>query len=140
MASFRDLQPLSYFGGEHELLRAVGWLGADQDFQKGAVAPELVEKLKSLLREPFQPVAFAGPHECELCQFDAPSGSSNVFVPGDGIIYVMPELAIHYMAAHHYKPPEEFQQAVLDCPPMGTLDYRRAFLQNGGRSLIAPAG
>lgn len=96
--------------------------------------------MKALLARAFQPVIFVGFHECELCQFDRPVGSSNLFIPGDGVIYVMPELAVHYMAAHHYQPPAEFQEALMQYPAMGTMDYRRAFLENGGRSLTTADG
>ena len=136
MATFKDLEPLTYFGA-HDKLLAVGWLGTECDFETGTVSTEFVERTKELLRDPFQPFIFAGPHACELCQFDRPMGFANLFVPGDGFLYVMPELAVHYMAAHHYKPPDGFREALLQCPDMGTQAYRIAFLDNGGRSFMS---
>ena len=53
-------------------------------------------------------------------------GFKNVFVPADAKIYVAPELILHYIDQHGYAPPSEFQQAVLDCPTMRSIDYLRA--------------
>jgi len=137
MAIYEDLEPIAEFGEEHSRqLRAVGWLEAASVFPTGRVENRFIERLKELLEAPFQPAVSPGVHECELCQFGGPLGTRNLFVPGDGVLYVMPELALHYMGAHHYLPPEEFRDAVLACPDMGTMDYRRKFLANGGRGLV----
>ncbi len=137
MAAYVDLDPLPYFGSEHgEHLRAIGWLAGGIAFRTGPVAPEFVERIKELLASAYEPVKLLGFHQCDLCQFDGPHGGTNLFVPGAGILFVMPELAVHYMAAHHYQPPTEFQEAVLGCPAMASMDYRRAFLENGGRGLV----
>ena len=41
-----------------------------------------------------------------------------VFAPG-GRIYIAPNMIYHYVTVHHYKPPDEFIQALRDgpCPP-----------------------
>jgi hypothetical protein len=44
----------------------------------------------------------------------------NSFVPGDGFLYVFPNLITHYMRVHAYAPPAEFCEAVLRCPPVDT--------------------
>ncbi|WP_154668261.1 hypothetical protein [Pseudoduganella violaceinigra] len=43
---------------------------------------------------------------------------------------------VHYVAAHRYLPPQIFIDAVLACPAMNSMDYKRALLANGGRSLV----
>jgi len=136
---YPDLTP---FGMEAPFsnLRTVGWLESGHEFPIGTVATEFITQLKYLLVSPFQPFCSAGIHHCSLCQFDGPHGVNNLFVPGNGVIFIMPELAVHYMAAHHYRPPEVFQDAVLACPEIRSMDYKRALLANGGRGLVGGAG
>jgi hypothetical protein len=52
-------------------------------------------------------------------------------VPGDAKIYLAPELILHYIDQHGYAPPSEFQQAVLDCPTMRSIEYLRAISELG---------
>ena len=136
MTTYRDLEPLTYFGPElAEVLRAVGWLGRDQSFETGPVSRPFYERLVALLERPYQPIAFAGLFECELCQFEGTYGAANLWVPAEGVLMVGPELIKHYINAHYYQPPEAFQAAVLACPDMNSRDYKRAFLANGGRRI-----
>ncbi|HTN01487.1 hypothetical protein [Planctellipticum variicoloris] len=141
MTFYADLQPLDYFGKEHKsVLRAIGWLRGGQPFSTGDVEESLFERLKVLTSRALQIAAIPGIHQCDLCQFDGPGGSRNLLIPGDGVIYAMPELAIHYIAAHWYQPPEEFQRAVLTCPDTDSMEYKRALLANGGRGMFAARG
>ena len=135
MASFRDLEPCRYLPLECEALIAVGWLGSNDEYPRGVVSEQFFSKLKSLCDSPWQPVVSAGCHPCSLCQFDAPAFSDNVFVPHGGKIYVAPVGVVHYIAAHRYLPPPVFIEAVLACPPIQSMEYKRAILANGGRSL-----
>jgi hypothetical protein len=141
MAWFEDLAECTYF---HPLrvsaLRAVGWLECGRPFSLGAVDPRVYSKLKELSADPWQPFVFAGHHSCDLCTYEpGASGSGNVFVPGDTVIYVCPELVVHYMNAHGYQPPAVFCSAVLACPEMRSMAYLRAILKNGGRELVQEA-
>ena len=45
----------------------------------------------------------------------------------------------HYIAAHWYRPPDVFLEAVRACPPMRSMDYMKALLANGGRGLVRRA-
>src|SRR5262245_45573397 len=113
MAWHEDLSPCGYFGEEaRRVLRSVGWLEAGRPFQAGPVRRAVYVKLCALGKEPWAPVVFAGPHFCDLCQYGGSSGVANVFIPGDGFLYVCPVLITHYMNAHHYRPPEAFCEAV----------------------------
>ena len=93
-------------------------------------------KLKELCSAPWQPIVSGGFHCCELCQFDAPRFSDNVFVPYRGKIYVAPVAIVHYISTHWYRPPQIFVDAVLTCAPMHSMDYNKAMFANGGRSLV----
>src|ERR1043165_5309086 len=115
MTAYRDLERIDLFEGPGFL--AVGWLERDTSFPTGLTPASVFQRLEVLLADPFQPVVSAGKHACTLCQFKSErSGSINLFVPGNGVIYVCPELVLHYINAHHYAPPTEFCDAVLQCP------------------------
>ena len=137
LTHFEDLAACDYFGEDAaHALRAVGWLGVDQHFPTGPTEATAFAKLKDLLRDPWQPTVRCGVHHCELCQYDPPSGQANLFVPNGTMIFVCPELIVHYIAAHHYRPPEEFLDAVLACPETRTMQYKKLLLESGGRVLM----
>jgi hypothetical protein len=117
---------------------AVGWLGTEAAFETGRVSEPFFCRLKDLCSAPWQPVASCGFHVCEFCQFDAPAFSANGFVPHQGKIYVAPVAIVHYIAAHWYRPPQIFADAVMTCPPVRSMDYKKAILANGGRNLLTP--
>jgi len=140
---FEDLSPCDYFGPPELAphLRDVGWLERGRPFLVGPVDRRIYDCLLELRKDPWQPAVTPGLHACDLCQFDAEAlGNANLFIPGIGLLYLCPELIVHYMNAHHYAPPPEFCEAVLACPPMRSMDYRRALLANGGRPLVRWAG
>ena len=139
MAAIADLAPCNYFPVECEALVAVGWLDKDAKFEVGSVSPEFYQKLKKLCAKPWQPMAAGGFHVCDLCQFDGPTFSANVFIPYRGKIYVAPVAIVHYIGTHMYRPPEIFVDAVLACPLVDTMDYKKAVLANGGRPLVKPS-
>ncbi|RYE85593.1 MAG: hypothetical protein EOO75_16820 [Myxococcales bacterium] len=126
----------------------MGWLEREAAYSRGEVSGEFFEALVRLLVEPWQPFISAGRHRCSLCRFSGgPAqfthgehtvlvGVSNVFVPGNGVIYVAPSLVVHYIDAHGYRPPDGFIEAVLGCPPMGTMPYLRALKAIDGGALL----
>jgi hypothetical protein len=138
MAWFADLSTCDYFGDEAAaILRAVGWLERGRPFPTGALDRNVYDKLVELARDPWQPAVACGVHDCNLCRFEPESrGVKNLYVPGSGCLYVCPELIVHYVNAHAYVPPPEFCQALLACPPMRSMPYRRAILASGGRRLV----
>jgi hypothetical protein len=138
MAWFADLSPCSYFGQEHaDYLRAIGCLERGHDFTSGTVNVTVYRRLVELLQTPWQPGYFMGVHGCQLCRYEpGHHGNKNLFVPGVGVVYVCPELVVHYMNAHGYAPPHEFCQAVLSCPEMSTRHYFKALVDGGARKLV----
>ena len=152
MTWYADLGPIDYFHvPEPSPLRAVGWLDGDHPFHTGPTTGDDFERLCELLVEPWAPWAFAGAHPCELCAHTGGPGSlqfrghhvqlgaQNVFVPAGSLLYVAPSLIVHYIDAHQYRPPEEFMAAVRACPPMRSMDYKRALLDAGGSALLRVA-
>ena len=138
MSWYADLAPCDYFGDEHAgSIRSVGWLERGHAFRRDAIDEAIFNRLQELLSNPWSPFVTVGVHVCDLCQFFPEAhGSSNLFVPGSGFLWVCPELICHYMNAHGYAPPSEFCRAVLNCPDLHTTEYRKAFLENGGRAMI----
>jgi hypothetical protein len=136
MTWFGDLEPCTYFSAP-EVMRAVGWLEQGREYATGSTPRAVYDRLRELFVEPFAPVALGGAHMCDLCQFDGPGGAANIWIPGDGFLYVCPKLILHYIGTHSYMPPAEFQQAVLRCPDTRSIEYKKAFLANGGREFLA---
>jgi hypothetical protein len=110
---------------EGACIRAIGWLSSAHDFPKGEVPPQFLEKLREHLKDPWQTVAFWGYHKCDLCppHVNAACGKDNLWIPGNGVVYVAPAMVLHYIEAHQYKPPDEFIAAVLECPEQKSPEY-----------------
>jgi hypothetical protein len=133
-----DLAPLDYFGPElAKVCVAVGWLDREFPFATGPSDVRVYRRLQELRRDPFQPFIAAGGHLYNLCQFDAEgSDGTNLFIPAHGSLLVAPALVVHYVNAHHYQLPPTFADAVLACPDMRSMDYKRLFLESGGREIM----
>ena len=148
MTHYADLSICDYLGSGQAL--AVGWLDLEHDFSRGRVDRGCFETLAGLLVDPWQPAVAVGRHECQFCAFTGgPAelrvgdvsvriGASNVFVPSREAIYVAPSTILHYIDAHEYLPPEVFRRAVLECPPMRSMQYLRAIREHGLKHLRAP--
>jgi hypothetical protein len=154
MAHFEDLTECSYLPGSEGLgFKAVGWLEPGYPYHNGEVTAEFFEKLLGLLQSPWAPpVAAAGIHRCGLCRFTGGraefgcqfglkprryrfSGVGNgfLFVPYSGTLFVSPTSVAHYIDAHQYSPPSEFQNAVVACPEMRSSAYLRELLATPAR-------
>ena len=105
-------------------VRAIGWLSASHPYPKGGVTKEFVDALQRNIDMAWQPVAAGGRHTCEFCKSNPAKGGGNVWIPGNGVVYVAPELVLHYIDAHGYKPPDEFVDATLACPEQKSDEYR----------------
>jgi hypothetical protein len=123
-------------------LRAIGWLEHPHHFSTGATPPPLVSKLQNLVQQThatFTHYNFRGVMFCSICKsegFTSPGpiwSQENIFVPGDGAVYVAPGGVVHYVEAHSYLPPREFIDAVLKCPDYNSSEFRDALrAANGG--------
>jgi hypothetical protein len=161
MAWFADLTPCTYFQPHSDKLLAVGWLERDHPFEQGPADLAFCDRFAEMIWNQGRhfPDAFFGSHGCTLC--DTPDaqrnsdgsrtvesyglglggmsyngvktdvGITNIFVPGEGVVYVAPSLVLHYMVDHGYLPPPEFREALLRCPPVGSDAYYDAFERNG---------
>ena len=150
MTTYSDLSECDYFPFSHTSgLLAVGWLGADQEFSIGEVSDQFLLRLAQIIQNPWSPpVVTGGAHSCELCHqggytstkfkdYSLPSASSmNLFVPFDGKLYVAPEGIGHYIFCHRYRPPGVFIEAVLSCPPVRSIEFKKLLLSCGGREIL----
>jgi hypothetical protein len=139
MSYFEDLTPYEYDLGpttwkgqsspSNKVLN-IGWLSRSNSFAKGSVPDEGLEKLFELCKTCVNQMR--GFHVCEFCEsprafshFSAERdgercwlGSAEIRVRGrSGTFYACPNLIYHYMKDHHYLPPQEFIDAVLQMPP-----------------------
>jgi hypothetical protein len=141
MTHYADLSECSYFQFEtNGYLKSVGWLDRAHEYPIGEIGQMEYCKLVELMNDPFQPGMFGGHHTCNICQFDGATGSHNLFIPGNGVIYVCPELITHYIACHRYKPPMEFLEAAMKCPDTRSMEYKKLLLVNNGRFLVRGNG
>jgi hypothetical protein len=141
MAYYQDLERCTYFD-EHEAasldLTAVGWLEAPHPYERGSVSPDFSGRLFALLQSVWDPIRFRGGHTCDLCHLEfyeqkndagqvVDIGATNLFVPkrGDAGLFVAPSLILHYVSNHSYRPPSEFQDAVMACPGTNSSAYFR---------------
>ncbi len=113
----------------------VGWLAAGIPWPKGDVPSQFVHKLWMRCEHPV--IETRGLHWCEFCSGQAGEivsqaysgktmlvGSAEIRVWGtDGKVYAAPNMIIHYVIEHNYRPPNEFIQAVLDAPMPGSPEY-----------------
>lgn len=137
MASIPDLSPCTYFGFDPgDTLLAIGWLERGDEFATGRMDDRVYRRLGELARQPWEFFIYRGFHSCSLCQYDGAESTANLFIPGDGVIYACPELIVHCIDAHWYRPPEQFQAAVVRCADQNSMEFKRRFLEHGGRRVL----
>jgi|GEM_PF-2666829 len=119
-------------------VQSVGYLNRGDTFPTGATSTAAYDALKAIVDCDVNPigVASSGMHQCDICQFDGPFGKSNdVWIPHGSIMFVCPSLITHYIAAHRFLPPSDFLDAVLTCPDMQSMAYKKAFFSAGGSEI-----
>jgi hypothetical protein len=112
--------------GDH--VRAIGWLNPDHPFSKGEVPAGFLVRLKEFTARSgnsAEPLYFGGAggfHTCEFC--GKAHGIGNFGVPSGDLLFVAPELVVHYIEQHGYRPPAEFVTAVLRSPLPDSEEYQ----------------
>lgn len=119
----------------------VGWLDRAHAFDKQVPSAETLDLLWSFCC--VSVVQTRGIHECVFC--DPPRtvyatrngkrlllGTSEIRVfSNNGRIYAAPNLIYHYIRTHHYKPPEEFLQALNQGPRPPAPEYFERLREHG---------
>jgi hypothetical protein len=148
-----DLSRIQYHRGPCDAdewacpLLSVGWYEVPEELPRGEAPAALVTRLEEFLdavRECYGTFHFRGLHQCTLCDpgncYDEEPpflSNLNLWVPATECVYLMPGLALHYLTAHGYLPPQDFIAAVMVCPVPGTEAYHEA-LRAANRGLPVP--
>jgi hypothetical protein len=104
-------------------LCAVGWI-EKPGFSTGAVPDDCIEALvvahaKAIVRD-----GTRGIHSCAICSRTRPRirwrdqtvhllGYGHYLVQLGEMVYMAPELLLHYIRGHRYRPPDEFVEATI---------------------------
>lgn len=105
---------------------AFGGLDGAHPFRSGTCPAEVVDALEEAARHPVDQTR--GHHVCVLCppREVGPTphetakgdvlqlGSASIEVMVDGTRWVAPTLVLHYVAVHHYQPPEAVLHALRE--------------------------
>lgn len=129
MTYFPDGSPYSFLETQEEgRLVNIGWLSTGHSYSTGTVPEDLVRLLALLCRNGVQRTR--GLHRCEFCvrpevALRTPPTSScdeeGEFIVGgaeirlpcqSGVTFAGPDMIIHYVTEHSYRPPNEFLDAL----------------------------
>ncbi|KKN69316.1 hypothetical protein LCGC14_0441750 [marine sediment metagenome] len=98
---------------------AVGYLDITEDYQKGPVSQNFINKLR-IIYNTGAVLMTAGHHDCEFCidkgnyKNKATSSCEKTIVDEENNIeYKFPQMIFHYIEEHGYQPPEEFVLFIL---------------------------
>jgi len=136
MAHYTDFTEYCYGRGAYYVPGTVniGWLGASLDFEQMAPDESLLDLVWNYCK--ISVAQYRGIHQCEYCgsrRSDVAErhgemrllGSAEIRVFSEsGAIYAAPDLIYHYMAAHRYKPPEQFVSALRFGPHPCSREYQ----------------
>jgi hypothetical protein len=53
----------------------------------------------------------------------AAAGFRNLYIPTAAAVYIAPEMILHYVRSHGYRPPQEFVEAVPTCPAQDSSEF-----------------
>ena len=127
MSFFPDLGTTSMMvTGDY--VRAIGWLHPDHPYSKGRVSAAFLDRLKEFVKQSGESSdalffgAAGGIHTCEFCEWA--HGGANFGVPDGDILFVAPEMIVHYIVEHDYCPPAAFVEAVMRCPLPESEEYQ----------------
>jgi hypothetical protein len=132
MTYFADGSPYSFAQtGEARPLVNIGWLDDGHSYPTGIVPGDLVARLARLCRNGVQ--RSRGFHRCGFCgqaegappmpttsrdghgEFIVGAAEIRVTDQAD-VTFAAPDMIIHYVADHGYKPPDEFLDALRSQP------------------------
>lgn len=132
MTWFPDLSEYHYmpeFIPADRPILTVGWLDADHDFPTGDVPQEFIDELAQMCANTDY-ARTRGWQDCELPHPDGEAdypitvkiGEKNISLGGaeirvtteDGTVLAAPNLILHYVTYHHYRPPADFIEAVRE--------------------------
>jgi hypothetical protein len=108
---------------------SVGWLSKHEEYLKAPTSEEFQARLMIFVRRVRTETLSLGWHPCEFC--GEARGNGLISVTSGRKIYMSPVMVVHYVLAHEYCPPPEFQAAVLAGP---LPDLPPTFVRPGGET------
>jgi hypothetical protein len=138
MSYYKDLSLYSYHGNELSL--NIGWLSGSEELVAGETPVEFQERLHRFCLDENLVKVMRGFQECEFCGLSSSEwgrnhpiygenaglmsiGDGEIRVIGRDVVYAAPALIYHYVVEHHYRPPQEFIDAVLTGPQPGSPEH-----------------
>ncbi|MBA2808657.1 hypothetical protein E0500_014935 [Streptomyces sp. KM273126] len=131
MTHYEDLSPYEYVSDsvpDGVTAVNVGWLEAGREFPRGNVPEEFIETLSSVVKCDRQ-MKMRGWHRCRIphinneerypvtAEIDGQKislgGAEVRFISTSGEWMIAPDLILHYVTDHSYRPPAEFIEAVI---------------------------
>jgi len=106
---------LSTFEEETYKFKAIGYLDITEPYEKGIVSQSFVNKLRQIWKTGMT-LGSLGFHTCEFCEGEdkATSSCEKILVDKENKIkYIFPEMLIHYIEKHEFKPSNEFIRFVM---------------------------
>jgi len=91
---------------------AIGYLSIDEEFEKGAVSTNFLNKLKILWNEGGCSMTL-GFHTCEFCNKATSSSEKTLIDRENKVKYILPFMIFHYISDHKYLPPKKFIEFVM---------------------------
>ena len=98
--------------GDNYKIVALGYLSIDEEFKKGTVSQNFLNKLKVLWNEGGSTMSL-GHHTCEFCGLVTSSSDKVLIDTENKIKYLFPEMIFHYCEVHKFKPSNEFIEFVM---------------------------
>ena len=111
MTHIPDFSDMTLPGGVSRVDLCIGWLG-DNVVEPGITSGATIEALERAKSRNQMPDDTLDSHECEICE--GVHGHGQFFVEDTNCRYILPNLVIHYITAHHYKLPAVVEQALLE--------------------------
>jgi hypothetical protein len=114
-----DLTPYADYDRPTHRIFHVGWLIKSEPFETEPPSEEVVAQLKRQL--PFRVLRTRGWFKCHLCkrrdylQLEEDKqelGGAEIWIENGDVTYACPDMIIHYIEDHHYKPPAAFLKAL----------------------------
>ena len=91
--------------------RSIGWLGATVPTSR-PVDPVILAALRHYASWARVEDGSQGVHTCEIC--DAFCSNGEFWIIWSGTRYVLPQMTLHYITQHGYRPPEQFLEDVRE--------------------------
>jgi hypothetical protein len=126
-------------------IRAVGWL-EQPGFATGEVPKQCIGALVEALQRGIFSDGYRGCHGCVLCGIEFPEikwkrqriklkGHGHYLLQVGKVVFMAPELLLHYILEHGYCPPSKFLDAILNGRFLGEADLLIKWRTVGKRPL-----